>query len=1044
MSSNASVDVQRIVAEAMGQRSPVAGQSVDRSVAAVITVEHDARFFPTTLRAVLAQRVLPGVIVVADCTGATTQPMKTGFSIDSGKTSSRLAEVAVPEPPQHVEVRLARATGARSFYGAVREAMRYAKLPGTVKALWLLHDDSRPADDKCLERLVEAWHNTPTVSLLGAKQLDWSGKNLHDVGSYAGRHRLESLVVEGEPDQEQYDARNDVFAVSLAGALLPLQTLHDIGEPDPWFTSYMESADFCRRICLQGGRVIVVPQARMAHRKARMEGVRTRGGEPVDDEQPPIDTTMARLDAGQRYYWTDVRPLLWPVLWILGLFRALGLACRQLLAKQPYHAWCELCMPWKALGALPSMIGARHRAARHRRISAAQLSLLSADRGQVRLWRRRSEAFANQRGTVLLSPLAQAHLRRRRIRRWSGAVLMALLAFAVVVWMDWSVFRAMFSGASPYSSALLPSGASFGQLFSAATSSWAFGVGVGVAAPPAPWLLVWLLASVVTLGHPAVALSLIFFLAAPLAALSFWALAGIFTRSDSVRVVSGLLWVALGLAFGLFGSANLPMLTVMVFLPAAFAFVFRAVGMYHTEEPVRPHSSVQAAACASLCFIAVVCAEPQLILPLVLVFIFFFATVRSHRTMLLLIPIPSLFALAPTLVNVVRHLMDGAWRQIFADVSVPVDGGAAPSSANLVQILADAFGLRLNAGLLDRATYTPEFIGVAAVLVVVLVLAVAALFIPFILRASRMMWGVAIAGLALSMVAVRIAVAPGLEHAVGASVLPGVVLAMLAFLSCVCMVAGNAVKHYEPLRTSASAAEQADDSQRGEKAKRVASRTGRVILVIVLVAVTCLWSAFGTLRRANTVESSDAGLPMVAVDYLARDPSHRVLALKAESENVIDFTVMRSRRGDLMDASPSWRAQEVSGSVDSAQDVLANSSASLIANEDTHAIEQITKLGFGGIYVVDDNKSTAKAASHRLIGNINASDGAQSLVSGQNGTYYRLTGAEQAGHGISLDRQRGVTSSAWRYVWMIASALVLVIYVLVALPKGRRYGKEQA
>ncbi|MFR4785776.1 MAG: hypothetical protein ACLUAM_04230 [Bifidobacterium adolescentis] len=62
-----------------------------------------------------------------------------------------------------------------------------------------------------------------------------------------------------------------------------------------------------------------------------------------------------------------------------------------------------------------------------------------------------------------------------------------------------------------------------------------------------------------------------------------------------------------------------------VFLPAAFAFSFRAVGMYRTEDLVNPHASVQAAAVAALCFIPVVAAQPQLLLPLMLTFLGFLA-----------------------------------------------------------------------------------------------------------------------------------------------------------------------------------------------------------------------------------------------------------------------------------------------------------------------------------------------------------------------------------------------------------------------------------
>lgn len=92
--------------------------------------------------------------------------------------------------------------------------------------------------------------NTPTASLLGAKQLDWQAESLHNVGLYAGHHNVTSLVVDGEPDQEQYDGRQDVLAVSLSGALVPLATLRTWKGADPWFGTFAESTDLCRRICL--------------------------------------------------------------------------------------------------------------------------------------------------------------------------------------------------------------------------------------------------------------------------------------------------------------------------------------------------------------------------------------------------------------------------------------------------------------------------------------------------------------------------------------------------------------------------------------------------------------------------------------------------------------------------------------------------------------------------------------------------------------------------------------------------------------------------
>ena len=254
MNSNASSDIQGIVTDLLNSRPYSHRQDADSSVAAVITAQSDLRFFSSTFAAVLAQRVLPGTIIVADCTNQVEQPMQMTFSVIPSPAGV-LTEV--PES-KTIRVILVGVKGASSFMNAVARAMQQIDLDDRVGALWTLHDDSRPADESCLEVLLDAWKNTPTASLLGAKQLDWQAESLHNVGLYAGHHNVTSLVVDGEPDQEQYDGRQDVLAVSLSGALVPLATLRTWKGADPWFGTFAESTDLCRRICLGGGRVVVV------------------------------------------------------------------------------------------------------------------------------------------------------------------------------------------------------------------------------------------------------------------------------------------------------------------------------------------------------------------------------------------------------------------------------------------------------------------------------------------------------------------------------------------------------------------------------------------------------------------------------------------------------------------------------------------------------------------------------------------------------------------------------------------------------------------
>ena len=139
------------------------------------------------------------------------------------------------------------------------------------------------------------------------------------------------------------------------------------------------------------------------------------------------------------------------------------------------------------------------------------------------------------------------------------------------------------------------------------------------------------------------------------------------------------------------------MLLTMVFLPAAFAFAFHAVGMYVTEDPVLPVPSIQCAACASLCFMIPLAACPQLILPMIVIFIASLIMVRSHRFMLALMPIPSVLVLLPTLGSVVRYFESGMWRQLFATMAVPSQKiNGAPRVINYLDVLLRAFNIDWN------------------------------------------------------------------------------------------------------------------------------------------------------------------------------------------------------------------------------------------------------------------------------------------------------------------------------------------------------------
>ncbi|WP_427876694.1 glycosyltransferase family 2 protein [Gardnerella sp. 2492-Sm] len=1050
-------------------------REVDASIMAMMCVERDTRFYGDTLRAVLHQSVLPKTLVVVDCAHRVEEIVQTSIDITLDTTlitdfisSENIAESSnskfmrdgvsniksnTHKDSRSIRIIIVPVSFARSFGDAIEKALRQLLPLRGVKALWLLHDDSRPADSRCLEELRDTWRNTPTASVLGAKQVDWQGKILHNVGMYAWNHGVHTLTVDGEQDQEQYDGRGDVYSVSLSGALVTLSAWQTMRGTQPWMTTFGESKDFCRRVCVSGGRVVVVPRAKIAHRRARFEGLRTRSGEARSAEKSGINHgVMSVLIAKQRYKYTDMRIVFWPLLWILSLPSALVLALKDLFIKRPYSAWAHLILPWIIVMHLPQAIFARRRVARSTRVSTKRLSALIADRHQIARWRDRVLSYQSQLKCVLLSPLARRHLHMRVLRRWSAVTVSSLILLAVTLWLYGAPWREVIAGASLYSDQWLPTGADFSKLLNAAVGSWTPDDSFGPALPPSSWLSVWTLASIPAGFNPLLAISLMYFMAAPAMCLSFWALAGVFTRSDLVRVCSAICWTMLAMAFGLFARGDLPMLMTMVFLPAAFAFAFHAVGMYVTEDPVLPVPSVQCAACAALCFMIPVACEPQLLLPLICIFIVALIMVRSHRFMLALMPVPAVLILLPTLGSVLRYFSTGLWRQMFASAALPlqsVDG--APDSLGYAQVLLRAFNMNSNHGI-SQSMPLLSLRGIIMIIFATLavVMAVVSLLLPFALRVSRMMWAVMLSGIILSLVASRITVAVDVNGSVAASVLPGVALTALGVLSCMCMVAGQAVRRFEPLKKKRTNNSVPEGGYKTRASRRAAMRRSAALLLRKIIYVARCILAFGMLIMAvllglfavlsgpvASVNATNSGLPMVVTDYLDKSSENRILALQVHGDSKVSMSVMRTVRGDSVDVSPALRVRTAIYGESSSFKTLSRSAAKLMSHADNGAIDSLKQLGIGGIYVVNSSSmsNNLRNDTNRLIANINASESTQLVVNSSNGAYCRFDGMPSKSSLSKTSPFFKARLLVWRTPWAVISALVILLYCIVAVPR---------
>ena len=141
---------------------------------------------------------------------------------------------------------------------------------------------------------------------------------------------------------------------------------------------------------------------------------------------------------------------------------------------------------------------------------------------------------------------------------------------------------------------------------------------------------------------------------------------------------------------------------------------------------------------------------------------------------------------------------------------------------------------------------------------------------------------------------------------------------------------------------------------------------------------------------------------------------------------------MRTSRGDLIDSSPAWRATVASGGHDDTDNKIGELAARLLSNSDSEALASLAKLGFCGVFVVHGG-----SGSEQLATNLTASEGTQTVVSNESGTYYRLTAADCKGMTVKLSEQDAAKRNMWRITWLVVLTVVFLLYVLVAIPRKR-------
>ena len=601
-------------------------------------------YLDRTLRAVAAQTRPPEVVLLIDA-ASRTNGLGDGTPVEDTVAASGLDNVA--------DVRVVRTPEATTFLAAVRQGLnRYAELvaagerrrtrgprsiggslgdsgdrpgekgprtpprgarspitraealaqsdgesdgPTPGSWIWLLHDDSAP-EPTCLAELRAVVANTRTVAMAGPKQVDWDRpEELLEVGlRTTGSARRANDIVEGEIDQGQYDSRSDVLAVGTAGALVRRSAWSALDALSDDIGPFGDGLAISRALRLAGHRVVVVPRARIRHRRASYLGLRPRfhtaaprsaggGGERrepvVGEPAPDIERSFRARRTAQLRSWAILSPrplaLLLPWILVLGLIRAAW----RLLSKTPGLARDELAAAGAVSGADRRLRAERRRLDELAAVPRSVVAELYVPASEIRAGRRDRVRQERERTARAAAPseleLRELAVLTRRRRRMLAASVAIAAAIGLVGTSGILVARAVTGGALP----LLD--LTWRQLWEAAWSTWS-GSGDGYPGTLNPLLAVLTpllaLGSLVGLDGGAL-VHLLVILAVPLAAAGAWYAAGTVTRRTTLRAWAALVWAGAPALLLALGQGRLAPVLVHLTLPWALTALARAVGV---------------------------------------------------------------------------------------------------------------------------------------------------------------------------------------------------------------------------------------------------------------------------------------------------------------------------------------------------------------------------------------------------------------------------------------------------------------------------------
>jgi GT2 family glycosyltransferase len=467
--------------------------------------------------------------------------------------------------------------GDTGFGAAANDAL--AAVEGATFLLFC-HDDVAPDPDAVRIMVEEAYRSN--AGIVGPKIVDHDHPELLlEVGMAVDHYGVPFSGIEpDEVDQEQHDGVRDVFFVSHAAMLVRADLFSELDGFDTSAFPGADDVDLCWRARLAGARVIVAPNARVRHRQATVVEERpTHSSKPVEIGA----ATTSRVRVLYKSY--SALALVWvlPVSFVLALGEAIGL----LLTGHGKRGAAVIGGWFKAFAHPGELRRARASTQQLRRVDDGDVRDLMV-RGSARL-----RTFMTQRVHASERFATASTMTRTRVDEATSQLRRAPAMIAVALGFLFLVgSRTLFFGRVP-AVGWFQSWPAAGSAWSTFTAAWRTTMmGAPRAASPVFGLIALL--DVATVGHPALAQSLVIVLALPIGAWGLYRLVRPMAASALPPVAAAVAYGANPVARNAVAHGALGPLVCFALAPYLLNAIARASAP-DAEFRVRLHATLAAA-----------------------------------------------------------------------------------------------------------------------------------------------------------------------------------------------------------------------------------------------------------------------------------------------------------------------------------------------------------------------------------------------------------------------------------------------------------------